>query len=159
MARQHATEADFALVGMIGLNGTGEQVFFDEDIRKFRQFNGAQTDFDSPIANVSQTVPIPPNHFQIQGLEGRSPGTVVRFHDLDLAPDGQVSLVRTDSLPAGLTRTDFDQGRVDQIKKAFQEGTPLPAVDLDRGFSVTDGNHRIIAAQQLGLPFIPVKIT
>jgi hypothetical protein len=139
------------------VNGTGEQVFFDEDIRRFRQFDGNQTSFESDIAKVSQTAPIPPHHFQIAGLEGQSPQTV-DFHNLDLVPEGQVTLVPTNTFPAGLTRSDFDQGRVDGIKKAFKEGTPLDPVDVSHAFDLNDGNHRVIAAQQLGLPFIPVKV-
>ncbi|OJF10999.1 ParB N-terminal domain-containing protein [Couchioplanes caeruleus] len=142
------------------VNRTGEQIFFDEDINKFRKFEGGnETSFDSPLSDFSQGgVTIPKDHFQIQGLEGQSPGTV-KFSDLDRVSDGKVVLVPTDQIPDGLIRADLDPQRVQKIKDGFAQGIALPAVSLDSNLTVNDGNHRIRAAKDLGLPFVPVKIT
>ena len=66
-------------------------------------------------------------------------------------------LIRTDLLDDVSVRSDADRARIDSIKKAYEEGTPLPPINLSSGdMSINDGNHRLIAARELGLEYVPV---
>ncbi len=73
-------------------------------------------------------------------------GSVGRYHDFDR------KFRPKEHLP---------KERLNSIKRAMQEGRPLPPVKLyqiKNDFYVLDGNHRIAAAKTLGLKSIPAQI-
>jgi len=58
-------------------------------------------------------------------------------------------------------RTNLDSTRVQSARRAIEEGVPLLPVDVrssGTGYVVVNGNHRIAAADQLGLRDIPINI-
>jgi hypothetical protein len=67
--------------------------------------------------------------------------------------------VPTDKIPDSIVRSDLDPDRLQSIKDAFAQGKALPATSLARDdLTINEGNHRIAAAKELGLPFVPVQV-
>jgi hypothetical protein len=132
---------------------TGEDVVWDADKPGFTKPDGSDAEFNSYQGEV------PTDQFLVRGYEGQQLPKVDNLEDL---PDGTTPvLIRTDQLPQSLIRGDIDTARVESIKQAFSDGKALPPVGLlkdDDGLSLSDGNHRIVAAQQLGLPYVPVVV-
>jgi hypothetical protein len=145
------------------VKSTGEQVFADVDdntLRKFKLADG-DIDFGAPKADVTKfTGDIPVDHFLVKHFEGRQDlPKLDTFEGLRTRPAGEGPvLVPTDKIPDSIVRTDLDPARIQSIKDAFAQHEALPAVDLARDLSISEGNHRIAAAKQLGLPFVPVQI-
>ena len=46
--------------------------------------------------------------------------------------------------------------RIAQYRKMLREGIPVPPVKLNRYGYIVDGAHRVLAAQQMGMPKIRV---
>jgi hypothetical protein len=132
---------------------TGEQVVWDADKPGFTKPDGSPADFTSYQGDL------PADHFLVRGFEGQDLTKVDNLDDLARLSDGKTPLlVPTRLLPQNL-REDLDPGRVQSIVQGFNDGKPLPPVGLLRGdLSLSDGNHRIAAARELGLPFVPTIV-
>lgn len=132
---------------------TGENVVWDADRPGFTKPDGSPAEFTSYQGEV------PTEHFLVRGFEGQGLSRVDNLEDLARLSDGRTPLlVPTRLLPQNL-REDLDPARVASIEQAFAEGKPLPSVGLLRGdLSLSDGNHRIAAARNLGLPFVPTVV-
>lgn len=132
---------------------TGENVVWDADKPGFTKPDGSPADLTSYQGEV------PTDHFLVRGFEGQGLGKVDDLDDLARLSDGRTPLlVPTRLLPTNL-REDLDPVRVASIEQAFKDGKSLPSVGLLRGdLSLSDGNHRIAAARNLGLPFVPTIV-
>jgi hypothetical protein len=132
---------------------TGEDVIWDADKPGFTKPDGSPADFSAYQGDV------PTDHFLVRGFEGQDFTKVDNLDDLAQLSDGKTPLlVPTRLLPQNL-REDLDPGRVQSIMQGFNDGKPLPPVGLLRGdLSLSDGNHRIAAARELGLPFVPTIV-
>lgn len=59
------------------------------------------------------------------------------------------------------TRSALEADRVTSVKTAMEQGIPLPALDVtgaSGSYTIVNGNHRLQAAQQLGLETVPIKV-
>jgi hypothetical protein len=132
---------------------TGENVVWDADKPGFTKPDASPADFTSYQGDV------PTDHFLVRGFEGQDLTKVDNLDDLAQLSDGKTPvLVPTRLLPQNL-REDLDPGRVQSIVQGFNDGKPLPPVGLLRGdLSLSDGNHRLAAARELGLPFVPTVV-
>ena len=132
---------------------TGENVIWDADKPGFTKPDFSPADFTSYQGDV------PTDHFLVRGFEGQDFTKVDNLDDLAQLSDGKTPLlVPTRLLPQNL-REDLDPERVQSIVQGFNDGKPLPPVGLLRGdLSLSDGNHRIAAARELGLPFVPTIV-
>jgi hypothetical protein len=132
---------------------TGENVVWDADKPGFTKPDASPADFTSYQGDV------PTDHFLVRGFEGQDLTKVDNLDDLAQLSDGKTPvLVPTRLLPQNL-REDLDPGRVQSIVQGFNDGKPLPPVGLLRGdLSLSDGNHRLAAARELGLPFVPTIV-
>jgi hypothetical protein len=132
---------------------TGENVVWDADKPGFTKPDASPADFTSYQGDV------PTDHFLVRGFEGQGLNKVDNLDDLAQLSDGKTPmLVPTRLLPQNL-RDDLDPERVQSIVQGFRDGKPLPAVGLLRGdLSLSDGNHRLAAARELGLPFVPTIV-
>ncbi|MFI7601315.1 hypothetical protein [Actinoplanes sp. NPDC049681] len=141
---------------------TGETVYFDLDDNTFRKFEGDGFTYQEPLADFTRFQgPVPTDHFVVKNFEGQDLTQVGSLGELhDLPRTDQPVLVPTDQIPDSLLRGDAEEARVDRIVQAFRDGTPLPPIGLAKDdLSINDGNHRIIAAKRLGLPFVPVRLS
>ena len=132
---------------------TGENVIWDADKPGFTKPDASPADFTSYQGDV------PTDHFLVRGFEGQDFTKVDNLDDLAQLSDGKTPLlVPTRLLPQNL-REDLDPGRVQSIVQGFNDGKALPPVGLLRGdLSLSDGNHRLAAARELGLPFVPTVV-
>jgi hypothetical protein len=132
---------------------TGENVVWDADKPGFTKPDGSPADFTSYQGDV------PTDHFLVRGFEGQDFTKVDNLDDLAQLSDGKTPLlVPTRLLPQNL-REDLDPERVQSIVQGFKDGKPLPPVGLHPSdLSLSDGNHRIAAARELGLPFVPTIV-
>jgi hypothetical protein len=147
------------------VRATGELVHFDLDDNRFNKAldDGTITRnaADFPRGDGPPQGPIPTDHFVVQGFEGESLQKVEFEDDFTQLPPGpRPVLVKTGLLQGLGVRDDPDQERLDSIKGAIKSGTPLPPIDVSAGgLNINQGNHRIIASGQLGLPFVPTRIS
>jgi hypothetical protein len=134
---------------------TGEDVHFDRDTLKFVKPDGTPADF------TKVAFPRPAHGYLVRGFEGHDLPKADTLADLALiGDDTRPTLIRTDQLGVTL-REDTDPSRITKILELIEENEPLPAVGLKRGspWTVNDGNHRIQAARDSGLQWLPVTVS
>lgn len=155
----HKTDPDDIDPAVFKVDRTGEQVFFDIDANRFKEFDGtfegkndaAFTRFDGPV---------PSDHFRVNGFDGVDLPRLSHFDDLRNVPSGQVVLVPTDTIPDRLIRGDADPKRIADITQGFADKKAFNPVGLAKDdLTINDGNHRIATAKDLKLPFVPIQLT
>jgi hypothetical protein len=160
----HRTDPDGFDPAVFKVKGTENKVFFDIEENKFKKFEGGKfTDEDADFSRVDRPGQgqIPTDHFVAQGFEGANLRKVELEDDFtELSASPTPVLVKTSLLQNLNLRGDPDPVRLDSIKSAIGNGTPLPPIDVSAGsLNINQGNHRIIASGELGLPFVPTKIS
>jgi hypothetical protein len=155
----HKTDPDGFDPAVFKVKGTDNKVFFDVDENKFKKFeNGQFTGEDADFTRFQGALPT--DHFLVRGFEATNLQKVETDDDFRALPASETPVLVKTSLFDGIpVRSNVDPKRVESIKGAIGEGKPLPPVDLFAGdLSINEGNHRITAARELGLPFIPTRI-
>jgi hypothetical protein len=136
------------------VSGTGEKVTFDADENGFFKLDGSPADFTSYRGGV------PTDHFLVRNFEGQPLTKVDSLGQLAKISDGTTPVLVPTRLLTQNLREDLDPARVQSIVQGFQEGKSLPPVGLLKGdLSLSDGNHRLAAARQLGLDFVPTVVS
>jgi hypothetical protein len=149
------------------VGGTDELVYFDVDTLKYMKYDpeaGSANYFDGLTGNPADvgvvTFPKSDLNFTVRGFETMDLPKIDTFTDLSKLPISDTPvLVKTSELDSISVRGDFDRARVDSIKEAYEKGIPLPPMGMSKGdLTINDGNHRLIAARELGLEYIPVTV-
>jgi hypothetical protein len=144
------------------VSSTGEKVIWDIDMNGFAKpdaggfSTGERADFTAFKGEV------PTDHFSVRGFQGQPLTKVDNLDQLAQQSDGKTPMLVPTKALDDVSLRELKDGGVDSIKGAFDKGEPLPPIALMKGkygdVSVSDGNHRIAAARDLGLPYIPAII-
>jgi hypothetical protein len=135
------------------VSSTKENVTWDTDLNGFVKADGSLANFNAYKG------PLPTDHFLVKGFEGQELTKVDNLSNLKLLSDGKTPLLVPTNLLKSV-RGDLDPARISSIEQGFKDGAPLRPVALHPSdLSLSDGNHRIAAAQALELPYVPVIVT